>query len=183
MTSVMGHYRNQCVLQVPLSEDALRHLDGQICTINNTKGDGACGVHAAVGTFTAGQYCCADARTFLFQTYGETSAIFLERLGDTQIAQDLEHVLWQDLLKPCAAQRAGISHDRYRVREEGTKIWHLVTTTQPQITELCVSAVRAEHDAYECFASARLDVSDAFGNLCIRPLEDIFIRPLLMSLG
>ena len=76
MTSVMGHYRNQCVLQVPLSEDALRHLDGQICTINNTKGDGACGVHAAVGTFTAGQYVCADARTFLFQTYGETSAIF-----------------------------------------------------------------------------------------------------------
>ena len=125
MASLMGHYRNQCVLQVPHSEDALRHLDGQICTINNTKGDGACGVHAAVGTFTAGQYFCADARTFLFQTYGETSAIFLERLGDTQIAQDLEHVLWQDLLKPCAAHRAGISHDRYRVREEGTKfnIW------------------------------------------------------------
>ena len=183
MHSLIGHYRNQCVLQVPHSEDALRHLDGQICTINNTKGDGACGVHAAVGTFTAGQYVCADARTFLFQTYGETSAIFLERLGDTQIAQDLENVLWQDLLKPCAAQRAGISHDRYRVREEGTKIWHLVTTTQPQIAELCVSAVRAEHDAYERFTSARLDVVDAFGNLCIRPLEDIFIRPLLMYLG
>ena len=89
MASLMGHYRNQCVLQVPHSEDALRHLDGQICTINRTKGDGACGVHAAVGTFTAGQYCCADARTFLFQTYELISVLFsigfgLERSACTQ---------------------------------------------------------------------------------------------------
>ena len=104
-------------------------------------------------------------------------------MGDAPIAQDLQNVLWQDLLKPCAAQSAGIALDRYIAREEGWKIWHTMVSTQPQLAELCVTAVRTEHDAYQRFVTARRDVSEAFGNLCIRPLEEIFIRPLLLSLG
>ena len=39
MKSLIGQYRNECVLQVPQSEVLLRDLDGQRCVINKTKGE------------------------------------------------------------------------------------------------------------------------------------------------
>ena len=54
---------------------------------------------------------------------------------------------------------------------------------QNEVAQLLMQSVRDEHEQYQALISARLDAADAFGNLCVRPLADSFVRPLLTSLG
>ena len=40
-----------------------------------------------------------------------------------------------------------------------------------------------EDASYTAFAAERLRIANVFHDLCVRPLEHVFIRPLLLSLG
>ena len=108
---------------------------------------------------------------------------FEAHIGNDDILKELRHVLWQELVKPCALHEAQITNSRYIAKKEGELIWDAMMQNNPELVCDCVSALRDQRDVDKKFMVARNKVVDAFGTLCTRNLEHCFLRPLLTHLG
>ena len=114
----------ESILQVPdetLSED-FRGLNGKRCRLHTTAGGGACAIHSVFGNLTAQGYFKQNARNFVLQTFTTSPTTFKTRLNHLPTLLDLSRVLWQDLVKPCAAQHAGLESRDLTIRHEGILI-------------------------------------------------------------
>ena len=110
--------------------DVVQNLHGSSCEIRLTKGDGACAIHSVFGDDVSGEFVKANARAFLLNAFGDSAEIFKSKLQDLTLFQNLQDVLWKELLKPCASLTAGINNERFAEQEEeGKMIWdHLLHT-------------------------------------------------------
>ena len=160
----------------------IRELHLRTCHVEDTSGDGACAIHAAFGEKQHGRFKKSGARQFLRDKFGPTADVFSARVGDETLLSELRVVLWQELLQPCAASAAKIHSSRFVVRPEGSMIWNRVQRGSPDLAMRCMNAVRSEHDAYVKFMEVRHHIVEEFSQLCIRPLEQSFVRPLLTHL-
>ena len=66
----------------PEAPDVVRAVHGRAVQVQQTCGDGACGVHAVFGTSHNGEYIKANARTFLREPFGAPSADFFSIVSD-----------------------------------------------------------------------------------------------------
>ena len=153
------------------------------CEVKRTKGDGACAIHSVFGEDLHGEFEKEGARTFLRDMFGPTAGDFSERVGDAAVLSEIECVLWQELVQPCAARDAGIRSSRLALRPEGNIVWAEMTRRNFVFAQRCVAAAGAEHRSYEEFTNVRANVVNEFANLCVRSLEYSFVRPLLEHLG
>ena len=103
-------------------------------------------------------------------------------VNDAVIIADLERALWQDRIVPYAARDAKLGNARYQLREEGEIIWRELSKDL-SLARLCVEAVVKHENQYAAFAIERDLIVRAFGQVCVRGLEQTFIRPLLRSVG
>ncbi len=147
-----------------------------------TVGDGACAIHSAFGTLTYRGLFKQNARAFLADAWGTTAEDLRRRTNDDALLRDVEDVLWQDLVKPCAAQEAGIEDGNLTVREEDLMVWAKVCKV-PDLRQRCVQEVLEQEATYAAFRQERNHVAQVFRQLCVRALEHTFLRPLLSSLG
>ena len=75
----------------------------------------------------------ANARAFLLDAFGDSAEIFESKLQDLALFQNLQDVLWKELLKPCASLTAGIDNERFAEQEEeGKMIWDQLLHTKPK---------------------------------------------------
>ena len=130
-----------------------------------------------------GEFVKPNARAFLFKEFGDSAEIFSLRLHDPALFQNVQDVVWKELLKPRASQTAGIDNERFAEQEEeGKMIWDQLLHTKPGVHTLCIRAAEQEAATYQIFKQKRNRIVETFGTLCIRSLEFIFVRPLLESL-
>ena len=151
--------------------------------LKTRKGDGACAVHSVFGENRYGMFTKAAPRHFIRDRFGEDAGVFSACVGDAAMIRDLAHVLWQELVQPCAAEAAELVNSRLTVRTEGKLVWQDMACSDPASALQCVDAARSEHHAYEHFKLARTRIVNEFANLCVRSLEVPFVRPLLVHLG
>ena len=162
--------------------DVVQNLHGSSCEIRLTKGDGACAIHSVFGDDVSGEFVKANARAFLLDAFGDSAEIFELKLQDPAVFQNLQDILWKELLKPCASLTAGIDNERFAEQEEGKMIWDQLLHTKPNVYANCIRAAEEEAAAYQSFKQKRNGIVEIFGTLCTRSLEFIFVRPLLESL-
>ena len=101
----------------------VKQLHGRIIKVEDTMGDGACAVHSVFGEKQGVQFCKPAARGFLRRCFGPTSMTFEAHIGNDDILKELRHVLWQELVKPCALHEAQITNSRYIAKKEGELIF------------------------------------------------------------
>ena len=58
------------------------------------------------------------ARRFLREKFGEDAEAFSACLGDEDILKQLKHILWQELVQPCAAEYAQLVGHSWKVKVE-----------------------------------------------------------------
>ena len=167
----------------PDAPAVVRRLHGRTGQVEGTNGDGACAIHSVFGERHHGLFWKKGVRIFLRNTFGPTAEMFSARLGDAAILSELRNVLWQELLKPYAAKEAGLHDSRFVLRREGGMIWNQMKRSREDLVQQCVDAFRSEHHAYEKFMAVRHRIVTEFAQLCIRPLEHSFLRPLLTHLN
>ena len=115
-------------------------------------------------------------------TFTMRASTFKSRLNDVSTLSDMSQVLWKELVKPCAAKQAGIPRYEMKVKPEGSLVWQEIMK-HPSLADKCKHIVEQEDASYTAFAAERLRIANVFHQLCVRPLEHVFIRPLLLSLG
>ena len=168
------------------SEDVpeeIKRLHGRQAMAEQTCGDGACAIHSVFGELHRRGFYKASARSLLRHHFGPAADVFTIGVNDAHTLLEIRHALWQELLQPCAAQEAGL-HDGVRARKpEGEAIWAVLKNKNPEVACECVEALRSERVRYTRFMATRVAVADALGALCTRPMEHVFIRPLLRHLG
>ena len=157
-----------------ISPDAIR--------VERTVGDGGCAIHSVFGTSTPRGYFHARARDFIRDCFGVTSESFRTRLNDGDLARELEQVLWVELVKPMAIIEAGLSEDAVDVSHESRFVWQEIVRHQ-HLRASCVDAAVEQEASYAAFISRRKEAVTAFARTCVEPLKELFVRPLLLSLG
>ena len=162
--------------------ETVRILEGKHYKIDPAVGDGACAIHSAFGTLTSRGFFRQNARAFLADAWGTTAEDLRRHTKDDALLRDVEDVLWQDLVKPCAAQEAGIEDGNLTVREEGLMVWAEVCKV-PDLRQRCIETVLEQEATYAALRRERNHVVQVFRQLCVRALEHTFLRPLLSSLG
>ena len=86
--------------------DVVRELDNEYGEIHETFGYGACSIHSVFGTVSSsGAYYKHQAREFLEEQLTRSVEEFKARIQDEEIIEDLERVLWQDLVVPFCRTR------------------------------------------------------------------------------
>ena len=159
------------------------NLHDRKCEVNKTDGDGACAIHAVFGEKHGGDIHKKNARQFLRDTLGPTVAEFTRRLADNRILTELQQALWLELVKPCATRAANLGIDAAPLRAEGNMIWQRLQQNSPSLAQQCVNATRSEHVSHMRFTATRKFLGYEFAKLCVRKLENSFVRPLLAKLG
>ena len=138
----------------------VRNLHGSSCEIRLSKGDGACAIHSVFGDDVSGEFVKANARAFLLQAFAISAEIFLSKLNDAALFQNLQDVLWKELLKPCASLTAGVHDEHFVVQEEGEMIWDQLLHTKPEVRAHCIQAAETEAATYQSLKQkrSRIDV-------------------------
>ena len=154
-------------------------LDSQNCIINQTKGDGACSVHSVFGEEHHGVFQKVGAREFIRSMMGGAADDCSTNVDVPSRVSEIACILWQELVQPCATRGAGLLDNRMPIRPEGTVVWNEMLRIDPGLAERCVDAAGSEHRAYEEFRVVRANVINQFAKLCVRPLEESFVRSLL----
>ena len=91
-------------VKTPDAPVVVRELHSLRCEVSTTDGDGVCAIHTVLGEKHRGVFHKKSARKFLRDTLGPTADDFTRRLADGRILTELQHVLWQELLKPCVTK-------------------------------------------------------------------------------
>jgi hypothetical protein len=161
--------------------DSIPRISPEAIRLERTVGDGGCAIHSVFGTSSPRGYFHARARDFIRECFGETSQGFRTRLNDVQLGRELEQVLWVELVKPMAINDAGLSGDDVDVQHESRIVWQEVARDQPLLAS-CVDAAVEQEASYAAFMARRQEAVTAFGETCVEPLKEVFVRPLLESL-
>ena len=146
-----------------------------------TVGDGACSIHSVFGERTPQGYYAAKARSFLREALGETAAIFRARLQDPAVEAQLASVLWLELILPIVSEHAGVMARQVRHSKEELLVWEELQRDRA-LLGLCVDTAVARAERRHVFNEKRQRMVAAFGTVCIEPLRESVVRPLLLSL-
>ena len=149
-----------------------------------TNDDGACGIHALFGTASHRGLHKADARFFLRQSLGNTAEDVRRNATNRRggILCRLMNRLWYDVMKPQAQFDAHMRDALPHLLPEERRIWENVKQDR-QLFHSCLAAVTEEHRKKTVFAQKRLAVVESFRALCREDLKEIFLAPLLSSMG
>ena len=103
-------------------------------------GDGACAIHSVFGERTEGGYYHARAREFMRRRFGETAEFFKNRLNDGDLARELEHTLWLELVKPMAVNGTKPAEAAVNASNESRLVWREIVRNQ-SLQQACKQAV------------------------------------------
>ena len=149
-----------------------------------TNDDGACGIHALFGTVSHRGLYKADARDLLRQSLGPTAGDVRRNAGSRRdgVLCRLMNRLWYDVMKPQAEFDADLKDALPHLGPEERRIWEYVKQDR-QLLHACLAAVTDDHRKRNVFQEKRVAVVEAFRALCREDLKEIFLAPLLSSMG
>ena len=148
-----------------------------------TEDDGACAIHAVFGADTPRGVRCANAREVLANVLGRTAGELRANARDGGLLHEFAAALWEDALKPQAKIAAGRDGGRHALSPEARRIWRNIAHGAPDLQAACMTAVMEEGFAYDAFEVKRVAIVEAFKPLCCPELREVFLRPLLSTLG
>ena len=90
--------------------------------------------------------------------------------------------LWCDVMKPQAEFDADVKDALPHLLPEERRIWECVKQDR-QLMRTCLDAVTEDHRKKNVFQEKRIAVVEAFRALCREDLKEIFLGPLLSSMG
>ena len=176
-------YRRQRISAINFegAPDSIPRILPEAIQLEHTVGDGGCAIHSVFGRPSRRGYFKARARDFIRECFGVTCESFRTRLNDVNLGRELEQVLWVELVKPMAIKYAGLPGDAVDVQNESRIVWQEVVRDQPLLAS-CVHAAMEQEASYAAFMLRRQEAVTAFGETCVEPLKELFVRPLLQSL-
>ena len=162
--------------------ECLRNWGGKFYKRIQTNGDGACGIHAAFGELFRSELRHSNARGFLASTLGCTSDDVRRNCRNSQTLHDVMEWVWVRIVKPQARLACGLSAGNVDFSSEERMIWEYIKR-DAVVASTCVQAVKKESEAQAIFDGMRQEIACAFGALCRPDMKEIFLRPLLVSMG
>ena len=167
-------------------EPVLRQLNGAQVKTMRTCSDGACAIHSVWGQWLEGleewEFFKADARSFLAEAFGPTAEDFTRNLASPEVLYQLELEVW-GLISPIAKQWNNLDASPLEADFEGQEIWRCLLESSPAVAIRCLEFEQSQEEAYRRYRQGKDKIIHAFGCLCTDAFQDIFIRPLLESLG
>ena len=148
----------------------------------NTTGDGACSIHSVWGHWVSGALFMRDARSFLRVSFGKTAEEFQSRLCCADLMIEIEVALW-DMLAPIVKQLGHLDMPPRTGDNEGRLVWHCWLESSRDVAQRCFDAGRADMEKFRIYRECKERVIQEFGCLCVSAFEDVFIMPLMTSLG
>ena len=154
--------------------EAIRGFQDMDFTEVNTRADGACALHAVFGDFHGNNLFLPEARKFFQRQLGDTAKDFLDNVGDDMLAQELMDDIWINAVQPGVLRRPCSD-------SEAAWIWRDIEE-KPEVLQTVRDLVIEDRRAQKLSTEKRSAIVDAFGTLCVRALENSFLRPLLVML-
>ena len=152
----------------------VRRLHASFVDTLPTCGDGACAIHSVWGEWEGDALVKRNARAFLRESFGQTTAEFEARLLSADLKSEMEMALW-DMLKPFAENSDHVDS------QEGRHVWHTLSVHSPHIAVRCIEAVQtADHD-FRIYKMCKEQMIQSFGTLCVDSFRNVFVVPFLRT--
>ena len=95
---------------------------------------------------------------------------------------EIEVALW-DMLAPIVKQLGHLDMPPRAGDNEGRLVWHCLLESSRDVAQRCYDAGRADMEKFRIYRECKERVIQEFGCLCVSAFEDVFIMPLMNSLG
>ena len=171
-----------------VSLDEERHFED--CCFHNhaTNGNGGCAIHSvfASGRDSDGKFFLPNCRQFLREKLGETANDCAHRVNEPTLFREwVEKEFWQDTIASlCKPVLKGESNTGLTTSlgQEQHDLWKAIQNNTSLYNQL-FHFVSEEQQCLDVHEQSRKQMVEAFGCLCVRPLQACFLHPLLKRLG
>ena len=171
-----------------VSLDEERHFED--CCFHNhaTNGNGGCAIHSvfASGRDSDGKFFLPNCRQFLREKLGETANDCAHRVNEPTLFREwVEKEFWQDTIASlCKPVLKGESNTGLTTSlgQEQHDLWKAIQNNTSLYNQL-FHFVSEEQQCLDVHEQSRKQMVEAFGCLCVKPLQACFLHPLLKRLG
>ena len=137
-----------------------------------TRGDGACAIHAVFGNDSpAGGYFCPQARELICHAMGNEWTDLTSSGVDVSLVQELRDLLWNDFVYRAVSNSGSLTL-------EGRIVWSEICKSVA-LKDACTIAVEREMSQNRRFDEVRKELVNVFASLCVPACEDSILKPLL----
>ena len=125
----------------------------------------------------------ADARKFLGDAFGSTADVFKARLSSKELFAELEIAVWEQILPLAKRSSTALANPAQVADREGQHIWNCLLHSCQGVAQRRAGFCRADDEETTLYRKCKDKVIEKFSSVCVVPLRDIFVQPLLESSG